>query len=118
MIGTIGEHADVIAPSALAHYHITDSYTNLTGFDGKEFGVTRLDCAIAYGSFRLVFVVLGNIFAPDALEQFVKHFAELMLRLTAGAIIGTHSILAFRAGASFWITMVLVENAQRPALVN
>ena len=64
-----------------------------------------------------MFVVLGNNFAPDGLEQFVKHFAELMLRLTAGMIIGTHNILAFSVRASFWITMVLVGNAQSPALL-
>ena len=50
LIGTIGAHADVIPPSALAHDHITESYTNLTEFDGKELA-SRGYCAIAYGSF-------------------------------------------------------------------
>ena len=78
----------------------------------------RLNCVIAYGSFRQLFVVLVTFFFPDGLEQFVRDFAELMLRLTAGVIIGTHSILAFSVRASFWITRVLVENAQPRALVD
>lgn len=73
---------------------------------------------VAYGSFRLIFVVLGNIFALDGLEPFVTDFAELMLRPTAGVICGTHSILAFSVRTSFYITMVLAENLQRPAMVN
>ena len=48
----------------------------------------------------------------------MKHFVELMLRLTAGVTTGTHSILAFIVRVSIWITEVLVENAQGPVLVN
>ena len=89
------EHAERGRLLGLPHYHITESYTNLTEFDGMEFGITRLNCVIAYGSFRQLFVVLVTLFTSDGLEQFVRDFAELMLRLTAEVIIGTHSILAF-----------------------
>ena len=91
----------MIVPSALAHYYIIEIHANVTELDGKEFGITRLNCVIVYGSFRLVFVVLGNVFASDGLEQSLKDFAELPPRLTAGMVIGTHSILAFSGRPDF-----------------
>ena len=108
----------MFATSVLARYHITGFYADETKIDGKGLGITRLNCVIANGSVRLLVMVVGNNFAPDGLEQFVKHFVELMLRLTAGVITGTHSILAFSVRVSFWVTRLLAENAQGPVLVN
>ena len=69
---------------------------------------------IVYGSFRLVFVVLGNVLAPDGLEQSLKDFAELMLRPTAGASIGTHSILAFSGRPDFGFQWFLLRMLNGP----
>lgn len=54
---------------------------------------------------------------PDGIGGFVRAFAEVMLGLTAALVLGTYGVLAWSVRAAVWITMVVVENAELPAMV-
>ena len=61
-----------------------------------------------------MFVVLGNVLAPDGPKQSLKDFAELTLRLTAAMVIGTHSILAFSGRPDFGFQWLLLRMLHGP----
>ena len=123
----IWDHADVIVSSTLAYYRTTEYYRNMTILAGGEFefGPTTQNFMITYGVFRLTFGIWANAvtgiigeIAPNGIGQFVQEFAEAMLALTAGVVIGTYRVLAWSVTTAIWITMVAVENADVRDLVN
>lgn len=119
----IWDHADVIVSSSLAYYRTTEYYKNMTILAGGEFsfGPTVQNYVITYGVFRLTFSILAEEIAkafPNGFGEFIQGFAEMMLVLTAGVVIGTYTLLAFSVTLSIWITMVIVENAKWPDLVS
>lgn len=122
----IWDHADVIVSSTLAYYRTTEYYANMTRLAGGEFsfGPTVQNYAITYGCFRLFFEpwadAVGGMAAevfPDGLGPFVRGFAQLMLLLTQGVVLGTFAVLAWSAAAAVWITMEVVERADLPGMV-
>ena len=120
------DHADVIVSSSLAYYRTTEYYKNITTLLGTEFrfGPTVQNFMITYGCFRLMFEPMAEAYAeirrilfPNGFQEFIQAFAELMLLLTAGVVIGTYQVLAYTVTVSIWITMVIVENARWDDLV-
>ena len=126
----IWDNADVIVSSTLAYYRTTEYYANMTILAGGEFefGPTTQNFMITYGVFRLTFGIMVEILGgiaeeiaknfPNGIGQFVREFAELMLMLTAGVVIGTYRVLAWSVMVAIWITMEVIENAGLPDLVN
>ena len=122
-------HADVIVSSALAYYRTTEYYKEMMILAGGEFrfGPTVQNFIITYGCFRLMFepmaeavVGMANVLAeefPDGFGQFIQGFAEVLLALGAFVVFATYQILAAGVTMSFWITMVIVENARLPAMI-
>lgn len=125
----IWDNADVIVSSTLAYYRTTEYYANMTILAGGEFefGPTTQNFMITYGVFRLMFGIWANAVAgiaeeiakefPNGIGPFVREFAEVMLALTAGVVIGTYRVLAWSVTVSVWITMIVVENAYLPDMV-
>ena len=125
----IWDQADVIVSSTLAYYRTTEYYANMTMLAGGEFrfGPTTQNFIITYGVFRLTFAAIADAVTgiaeeiakvfPDGIGEFVKEFAEVMLTLTAVVVIGTYKVLAWSVTVMFWITMVIVENADLPDMV-
>lgn len=122
----IWDHADVIVSSTLAYYRTTEYYRNMTILAGGEFefGPTAQNFMITYGVFRLFFGIwvdavtgMARELFPNGIGQFVREFAEVMLVLTAGVVIGTYRVLAWSVTTAVWITMVVVENADMRDLV-
>ena len=123
------EHADVIVSSSLAYYRTTEYYKNITILAGGEFrfGPTVQNYMITYGCLRLMFEPMAEAAAgiageiagnfPDGFGQFMVEFAEMMLLLTAGLVMGTYIILAFTVTFSFRIIMAIVENAPMPEMI-
>lgn len=126
----IWTHADVIVSSSLAYYRTTEYYRNMTVLAGGEFGFgpTVQNYVITYGVLRLTFDVVadaaGAIAAelawefPNGFGQFVQEFAQVMLLLTAGVVIGTYKVLAWMVTTAVWITMVIVENVDLRNMVS
>lgn len=120
----IWDHADVIVSSTLAYYRTTEYYKNMTILAGGEFsfGPTTQNYMITYGVFRLTFEIMAEAVTgiaaqlarefPNGFGHFVQEFAELMLLLMAGVVIGTYRVLAWSVRTAVWITMVIAENAE------
>ena len=125
----IWDHANVIVSSYLGYYRTIEYYMNITILAGGEFkrGYTVLNYIITYGAFRLVFTPVVDAMAdiaaaiaevfPNGFGQFMREFAEVMLTVITGVLIGTFAVLASGVRLSIWITMTIVEHAQTPPLV-
>ena len=122
----IWDNADVVFASSVAYSHTTEFYKNTSILAGGELRLARAELThvIEYGFFRLTFTPVVARMAeelaqtfPHGVGQFIGSFADLMLLLTAVVIFATFRILAFSAGVSIWITMVIIENAPLPNMI-
>lgn len=113
----IWDYADVIVPSFPAFDRTSELYRNITETDFAML----VRPVFVYGYLRFIIGEVGPVFAqeiaPNGLEEFVKEFAQFMLRLTAAVVIGTYRVLAFSARASIWITMAIVEHGPEPGVI-